>query len=128
MIDRIKEIRKDSGLSQEKFAEKLGLSKNFINQLENGKKNPSNRTILDICHKFNVSEDWLKNGNGTMYNLPVDEDMVFIESLMTDKDNPFYDLIMKTLKTYNALNDENKKVVKSFAQSLITQENEKDKN
>lgn len=122
MIDRIIEIRKDNNLSQEKFAERLGLSKNFINQLENGKKNPSNRTILDICHKFNVNEDWLKTGNGNKYNLPIDEDMIFIESLMTDKNNPLYNLIMKTLRTYNALDDTNKKVIKSFAQSLMMQE------
>ena len=38
MIDRIIEIREKEGLSQEKFAQRLGLSRNFINQFENGKK------------------------------------------------------------------------------------------
>ncbi len=129
MNKRLKEIRLDKHLSQEEFGKRIGIeSRGHISSLENGSKNITDRIINDVCREFNVNEDWLRNNNGDMYNLPIDEDMTFIESLMTDKNNPFYDLIMKTLKTYNKLSDENKKVVKSFAQSLITQENEKDKN
>ena len=57
MIKRIIKIREDNGLNQEKFAEKIGLSRNFINQVENGKKNISDRTISDICRLFNVNEE-----------------------------------------------------------------------
>lgn len=38
MIDRIIQVRKNEKLSQEKFAERIGLSRNFINQVEAGKK------------------------------------------------------------------------------------------
>ena len=55
MIKRIIEIRKENGLSQEKFAEKLNLSRNFITQVETGKKNFSDRTIIDICESFFVN-------------------------------------------------------------------------
>lgn len=122
MIDRIIKIRKGNGLSQEKFAVKLGLSKNFINQLENGKKNPSNRTILDICREFNVNEDWLRNGNGEMNNFSIDEDTACIESLMINKNNPLYSFIIKAWKTYNALDERDKKSIESFFQSLMTQD------
>ena len=66
MIERIIQIRERSGLSQEKFAERLGLSRNFINQVENGKKNISKRTIEDICEEFEINESWLKTGIGDM--------------------------------------------------------------
>ncbi len=66
MINRIIQIRNEEQLSQEKFAEKIGLSRNFINQVEAGKKNISDRTISDICRVFNVNEDWLRSGAGTM--------------------------------------------------------------
>lgn len=66
IVDRLIEIREDKGYSQEKFALELGLSRNFINQVENRKKNISDRTISDICREFDVNENWLRNGNGEM--------------------------------------------------------------
>ncbi len=77
MINRIIHIRKNEGLSQEKFAERIGLSRNFINQVESGKKNVSDRTINDICREFNINEVWLRTGEGgdeNMYKKLPDED------------------------------------------------------
>lgn len=68
MKQRIAFIRKDKGYSQDAFASKLNLSRNFINQLESGKKNPSDRTIADICRLFNVNEEWLRTGEGEIYS------------------------------------------------------------
>lgn len=73
MKNRIIEIRKDKKLNQEEFANKLNLSRNFINQIESGKKNPSDRTIIDICKEFKVNEEWLRNGEGEMY-LPIERE------------------------------------------------------
>lgn len=67
MENRIVLLRKTLGYSQEKFAQELNLSRNFINQIEAGKKNPSERTILDICREFNVNEEWLRTGEGEMF-------------------------------------------------------------
>lgn len=67
IVDRLIKIREDKGYSQEKFALELGLSRNFINQVENRKKNISDRTISDICREFDVNEDWLRNGTGEMF-------------------------------------------------------------
>lgn len=73
MKNRIIEIRKDKKLNQEEFANKLNLSRNFINQIESGKKNPSDRTIIDICKEFKVNEEWLRTGEGEMY-LPIERE------------------------------------------------------
>lgn len=54
------------GLTQDKFSSKIGLSRNFIAQIELGTKSPSDRTISDICRKFNVNETWLRTGKGEM--------------------------------------------------------------
>lgn len=69
--ERIKELRKTLRKTQSEFSAEIGLSRNFIVQVETGTKNPSNRTILDICRKFNVNENWLRNGSGNMF-LPKD--------------------------------------------------------
>lgn len=67
MNERIKELRERLGMSQTEFAESLNLKRNSISLIEVGKRNPSDRTILDICNKFDVSEDWLRSGTGEVF-------------------------------------------------------------
>ena len=62
MNERIRTLRKNLGLTQEEFSAKIGLSRNFIAQIETGTKEPSERTIKDICREFNVSYLWLTKG------------------------------------------------------------------
>ena len=66
MHTRICQVRKNEGLSQTEFADKLSLTKNYISLIENGNRVPSDRTISDICEKFNVNKDWLLTGEGEM--------------------------------------------------------------
>lgn len=61
---RIRYIRTNAGLSQTEFAEKIGLSKNFISLVETGGRIPGDRTIKDISREFNVDEGWLRSGIG----------------------------------------------------------------
>lgn len=67
LADRILYIRKEKELSQSAFAEKLNLSQNFVWMMESGKRSPSDRTIFDICRKFDVSEEWLRTGKGAAF-------------------------------------------------------------
>ena len=53
-------------MTQKEFAAKLGLSENFIWQIEKGEREPSDRTIADICREFSISENWLRTGEGDM--------------------------------------------------------------
>lgn len=64
--ERIKEVRKAKGYTQQKFADELGLKQNTIATYEMNKTAPSDRTISDICQKFRVSEKWLRTGEGQM--------------------------------------------------------------
>ena len=67
MNTRITQIRKHENMNQDEFANALGLTKNFISLVETGKREPSERTIRDICREFNVNEDWLRTGEGEMF-------------------------------------------------------------
>ena len=67
MKDRFKELRKELNVTQQEFADKLKISRNFVAQIEMGSKVPSDRTIDDVCRKFNVNEEWLRTGNGDMF-------------------------------------------------------------
>lgn len=65
--NRFKKIREARSITQQQFADKLKLSRNFVAQIEMGTKKPSERTINDICREFDVNENWLRNGTGEMF-------------------------------------------------------------
>lgn len=71
MNNRIIQIRKKLGLTQDEFAKQLDLSRNFIWMIEKGDRIPSERTLNDICEKFNVDPVWLRTGVGDDPFLPV---------------------------------------------------------
>lgn len=91
MYARIKQIRKELGLTQEEFAIKLGLSRSFLTQLELGTKQPSDRTISDICRVFAVNENWLRSGNGQMHlSLTKNQEIAqFLNDVMEQDDADF---------------------------------------
>lgn len=67
MNDRLKKIRKSLDMTQQAFADRLGLQRNTIAMYEMGRTNPSESVILSICREFNVNEDWLRTGSGKMF-------------------------------------------------------------
>jgi len=65
--ERIKKIRKELDLTQQKFADRLGVKRNTIAMYEMGKTFPSEQTTKSICREFNINEEWLRTGNGEMF-------------------------------------------------------------
>ena len=67
MKDRIKKIRKELDLTQQKFADRIGVKQNTVAQYEMGRNVPIDSVISLICREFNVSEVWLREGTGEMF-------------------------------------------------------------
>ena len=69
MNNRIKELRKSLSMSQSDFGKKLGVSRDVINNIEQGrnKKEISEIFIAHICNIFNVNPNWLITGEGEMF-------------------------------------------------------------
>ena len=65
--ERIKIVRKDNGLTQKQFANRLSMATSMICLMENGKAIVTDRTAKSICKEFPINYDWLINGNGDMY-------------------------------------------------------------
>lgn len=76
--ERVREVRKTLGLTLEKFGDKIGMKKNSVSQIENGKNNVTDANIKAICREFNVDYIWLTTGEGEMF---VDSDDDFIEKI-----------------------------------------------
>ena len=52
------------GMNKSQFAESINVSPQFISAVCAGTKQPSDRTIADICRVYNVNEDWLRDSTG----------------------------------------------------------------
>ena len=118
MKDRIIEIRKEKGLSQEEFAKKINLTRNAISLLENGNRNASDRTIKDICIVFGINEEWLRTGKGEKYEkLTLNEEIAsFTGSLMKQSDDVFKKRLIEVLAK---MTPEQWKVLEEIANGLI---------
>ena len=64
MKNRIKEIRKDANLTQQEFANRLGIKRNTIATYESGRNTPIDAVISLICREFKINEEWLRFGKG----------------------------------------------------------------
>lgn len=64
MNERIKQIRKEAGLTLEKFGQRIGITAASCSTIESGKSNPSTQTVRSICREFGVNEKWLRTGEG----------------------------------------------------------------
>lgn len=71
MNERIKKLRKSLDLTQQEFADRIGIKRGAIANYEVGRNIPTDSVVSLICREFNVNEEWLRNGTGEMF-LPVD--------------------------------------------------------
>ena len=64
MNERLKELRKELGLTQEEFGNRLKIKRNTIANYETGRNEPIDGVLYSICREFGVSEKWLRHGEG----------------------------------------------------------------
>ncbi|MFQ2122405.1 LexA family protein [Aeromonas hydrophila] len=63
--ERIKELRKKHGLTQQKLGELIGVKKSSISQWENDEHSPSGDNLAQLSKVFGVSAHWLSTGKGS---------------------------------------------------------------
>lgn len=68
MSERIKRLRKSLDLTQQEFADRIGIKRNTIANYESGRNEPVDSVISLICREYGVNEIWLRTGNGEMFN------------------------------------------------------------
>lgn len=67
MNERIKKLRQALGLSQDEFGRRLGVTRGAVTNIELNKVEPKPLFVDLICREFNVSEKWLRTGEGEMF-------------------------------------------------------------
>lgn len=91
MNSRIKQVRNALGLSQDEFGKKLGVTRGAITNIELNKVEPKPLFVSLICQTFNVSDRWLRTGEGEMFVKlsPEDEIAAFMGDVLKDEPDNF---------------------------------------
>lgn len=99
------------------FAERINVSQAFVSQLCSGSKQPSDRTILDICREFNVNETWLRTGEGDMFKPLTRSETIakFAGELMKDEEDSFRRRLIELL---SELNEDEWVLIENLAKKL----------
>lgn len=111
--ERLREIRKESGMSQKEAAQKLGLSPSGYAAWELGNTVPDVNRVSRIVQVFNVSADYLLGIKGA-----ANEPLVTVSAEATLPKNE-----REWLKAYRSLTSEEKKQVENFAEYIKSKRN-----
>lgn len=127
VASRTKELRDSLGLTQQKFADRLGITRGAVANWDLDRSDPSDAVISLICREFNVREAWLRDGTGEMFEqLTEDEDrarffgdlskesaspevLAFIDALRKSSDSTIraaFEFVTSVYESYNALQKE----------------------
>ena len=119
MNERISEIIDALKMSKTAFAEKLNVSQAFISQVCSGAKRPSDRTVSDICSKFNVNEEWLRTGEGSMFVEMTRDEVInqYLGELIKSTD-PEGDFQKRFVRALAQLSADEWKMIESFVESI----------
>lgn len=123
MKERLKELRKALGLTQQEFADRLHIKRTNIGNYEVGVSLPTDSVIALICREFNVSEEWLRNGTGEMF-IPMTRDeeiATFIGGIQADVDDTFKKRLISVLAK---LDEEEWNLLEKIAEDIVNAKKE----
>ena len=113
---RINLLRKQLGMIQQDFANKIGVQRVTISWMEKEGNTITKQNIKIICDAFNVNENWLLNGEGDMFR-PADEpdilDRLQQELKLTSQE-------MEIIRTFVELSPEQRRMGIEFVQTFTS--------
>lgn len=119
--ERIKKLRKHLDLTQQKFGERLGIKGNTVAQYELGRNEPIDAVLSLLCKEFNVNENWLRTGEGEMFERLTEQQklMKYTALLLKNKDSAIATAIQTLIVTYEQLDDTSKATLEKIALQYI---------
>lgn len=115
MKNRLKQLRKHLNITQQDFADRIGIKRNTLANYEIGRNEPLDAVISLICREFNVNEEWLRTGKGDMFNATGDDELAYLVGQLCGSDDEFKKEFVKTLCK---LSDKQWKVFKDFIEEV----------
>jgi HTH-type transcriptional regulator/antitoxin PezA len=123
--ERLKKLRKTLDMTQQEFADRIGIKRNSLANYETGRNTPIDAIIVSICREFNVNEEWLREGKGEMFiKMTRDEEIAtFIGKTLHSEEDSFKKRLISAL---SALNESDWETLEKLALSLVDKEKEQD--
>ena len=89
--DRIVGGRKIYGETQSDFAEKIGLKRSSLTNIETARCNVTDRVINDVCKTYHVNREWLETGQGEMLVEQTRDERIaaFVGQALSDEGDEF---------------------------------------
>ena len=116
MNERIKQLRKALDLTQQEFADRIGMKRNSIANYEIERNTPIDAVIVSICREFNVNEEWLRTGEGEMFCEIKSNDIIAMASRLLGEKDPMFEAFVET---YSTLSPSDRKVLMDFGVNLV---------
>ena len=107
--ERIRQVRQTLGLTQSVFAERIGISKSHLSSIERGEREAIDRTLQSINNIFNVNKEWLRTGEGSMYDETGDVNIAKANSLFKLLTSSHQECALIQLKALVELQNANEK-------------------
>ena len=97
------------------------MKQNTIAQYEMGRTKPSDAIIFSICREFGVNEEWLRTGEGEMFEELTEQQKIlkYTGLLLNDKDSTVANAIQTLIVTYEQLDDASKVTLEKIALQYI---------
>ena len=83
--EKLRNLRKNSGITQADLAKQIGLSPSAIGMYEQGRREPDSETLVKLAKKFKVSVDYLVGVEQTRKFEKIDELAKKIEKILRRK-------------------------------------------
>jgi Predicted transcriptional regulator len=117
---RIRRLRRELDLTQQEFADRIGIKRNTLSTYESGRNEPIDAVISLICREFNVNEEWLRTGEGDMFVQQSIDDKIasFIGGIQMTEDNSFKRRLISVLAN---LKEEQWEMLAEIAENLTTE-------
>lgn len=121
MNERIRLLRKELGLNQSDFGNKIGVKQGTVAGYESGARTPLDAVVSSICREFDVNEEWLRTGEGEMFEQMTEQQKLlkYTGMLLKDKDSAIVNAIQSFIITYEQLDDTSKATLEKIAQQFI---------
>ena len=114
IVERVRLLRKELGLNQAQFAEKIGLKQAAIGLYENNQRGVADRIILLICEKYSVREEWLRDGIEPMF---VESDSTIVSQLSSEYGLDAFEKVL--IEGFLKMKPEERAVIKTYVRNLI---------
>ena len=121
MNERIRLLRKELGLNQSDFGNKIGVKQGTVAGYESVARTPLDAVVSSICREFDVNEEWLRTGEGEMFEQMTEQQKLlkYTGMLLKDKDSAIVNAIQSFIVTYEQLDDTSKATLEKIAQQFV---------